>query len=99
MERWSGRVAVVTGASSGIGAEIAKELVKHNIKVVGIARRLERLEVTNHRLFSALLQPEGVCVACAKCEHVITVKFLIVLLSASKSDHNRTYAMRLWFIS
>jgi 3-oxoacyl-ACP reductase-like protein len=50
MERWSGRVAVVTGASSGIGAAVAKELVKHNMKVVGIARRLERIEVTGHRL-------------------------------------------------
>uniref|UniRef100_A0A673KW29 Dehydrogenase/reductase (SDR family) member 11b n=1 Tax=Sinocyclocheilus rhinocerous TaxID=307959 RepID=A0A673KW29_9TELE len=45
MDRWRGRVALVTGASVGIGAAIAKSLVQHGMKVVGCARNVEQIEV------------------------------------------------------
>lgn len=44
MDRWVGKVAVVTGASAGIGAAIAKQLVENGMKVVGFARRVEKVE-------------------------------------------------------
>ena len=47
MERWQGKVALVTGVSSGIGAAIARLLVEKGLTVIGCARNEARIEVSD----------------------------------------------------
>ena len=53
-------IALVTGASSGIGRDIARSLAKHGINVIITARRRDRLIELKHEL----IERYGVKVQC-----------------------------------
>lgn len=44
MDYWKGKIAVVTGASAGIGAHIILDLAKSGIIAIGLARRVENID-------------------------------------------------------
>lgn len=46
MDRWLGKVAVVTGASAGIGAAACLDLARAGLIVIGLARRVDKVEVS-----------------------------------------------------
>lgn len=50
MDRWQGKVAIVTGASSGMGAATAIKLASAGMITVGLARRVERVEALKENL-------------------------------------------------
>ena len=58
-----GRVAVITGASSGLGKQMAKAFAKQGADLVILARRLERLEE-----LKVELEKENVKVLPVKCD-------------------------------
>ncbi len=53
MTPWSGKWALVTGASAGIGKALAEELARGGTNLVLTARRRERLEELSQNLISA----------------------------------------------
>ncbi|MCS7057437.1 MAG: SDR family oxidoreductase [Meiothermus sp.] len=60
MSRLRGRVALVTGASSGIGLEIARQLIAHGVKVGLLARSQEKLTQLAAELGNSLALPADV---------------------------------------
>lgn len=70
MHRWSGSVAVVTGASSGIGAAVALDLVNNGLIVVGLARRVERIEALQSKILSDVTDGKLFGFKCDVCKEV-----------------------------
>jgi len=48
--RWSGKVALVTGANSGIGAAITRRLLKLGLIVVALDRNIDDIQVYSKHL-------------------------------------------------
>ncbi len=53
MEQLAGKIALVTGASSGIGAACARALAKEGLRVIVAARRTERIEALRDELVAS----------------------------------------------
>ncbi|XP_034099014.1 farnesol dehydrogenase isoform X2 [Drosophila nasuta] len=56
MERWQNKLAVVTGASSGIGAACSRAMIAAGLRVVALARREKKLKELSESLPSNLKQ-------------------------------------------
>lgn len=52
-QQWIGKLAVITGASGGIGENIARHLAARGVKVILIARRLERLQLIADEIYQS----------------------------------------------
>ncbi|MGH9262386.1 MAG: SDR family NAD(P)-dependent oxidoreductase, partial [Acidimicrobiales bacterium] len=63
MSRIAGKLILITGASSGIGAACARRFASEGANLVLWARRLERLEQ-----LAAELRPRGVAVRVARVD-------------------------------
>ncbi len=73
----AGRVAIITGASTGLGAVMAEALALHGVNVVGIARNAERLNefatALNEKAARAALIPIAGDVGSRQaCERIIS---------------------------
>ncbi|KAF4525488.1 hypothetical protein B566_EDAN002346 [Ephemera danica] len=55
MERWTGRVALVTGANSGIGAAVTRLFVENGMKVAGVD-----LDITNIQTMASELTANSI---------------------------------------
>ncbi|XP_065913784.1 dehydrogenase/reductase SDR family member 11-like [Dysidea avara] len=80
MERWKGRVAIITGASAGIGYELSKRLVQLGVVVVGCARNIAAIENLSQELSTS-----GGKLVAIKCD-VGKEEDILSMMSAIKSQ-------------
>uniref|UniRef100_A0A1Y1MUK6 Dehydrogenase/reductase SDR family member 11 n=1 Tax=Photinus pyralis TaxID=7054 RepID=A0A1Y1MUK6_PHOPY len=71
MNRWNGKVAIVTGASSGIGKAIATKLVENGMIVAGLARRKGLVDELAAKLKGAKGELHGVQVNMTNEEEIL----------------------------
>lgn len=88
----SGRSALVTGASSGLGAHFARLLARHGVTVTAAARRADRVtalaeEIGGSALPLDVADAAGVAAALAGRRFDIVVNNAGVTLSASALEH------------
>ena len=84
MERWEGRVALVTGASAGFGAAIAKRLVELGMKVVGCARNIAKIQVRFFYLIFVLFH---------SCMCILICYRDVISLSVCQCDISWSYSL------
>ena len=92
MDRWVGRVAVVTGASAGIGAAIATSLVRAGMKVIWwIENSLIKVVVLRRKKLLKVLD-NSIClevVGCARRQERVDV-----LAEQLKGEKGKLYSRR-----
>jgi GDP-D-mannose dehydratase len=52
MNRWAGKVALLTELAEGAGPSLAKHLINKGVRVVGLAKRVDNIGVSNFLLIS-----------------------------------------------
>ena len=77
----TGRVAVVTGASSGLGVQMAKALAKNGADIAILARRKEKMESV-----STEIRDLGVRCLAVQCD-VTSSESVIAAVEAVKAEY------------
>jgi NADP-dependent 3-hydroxy acid dehydrogenase YdfG len=70
MQRWRGKVALVTGATSGIGWAVATALAQQGLRVAFCGRRLSRIHELEAALASAGYQAMGLAADLREVERI-----------------------------